>query len=215
MADKHLTLSLLSCYKFTIFVHFINFVNFMERDIMDTKSAKYSALLETAKALFFRHGIRRITVEEICAESKVSKVTFYKYFKDKNDLIRVIRDELTQIGFARLDEINALPLSYPEKVEMMTAWRIQFFGSMKGDFIKEIIDIDSVSEEIKQRYLTNIRKAQAAGEIDPTLSPDLIWLVTEKFNEIVKDGIWENYLPDHMQAQEQLRRMYFYGLLKR
>lgn len=93
---------------------------------MDTKTAKYNALLETAKALFFRHGIRRVTIEEICAESKVSKVTFYKYFKDKNDLIRIIRDELTQIGFARLDEINSLPLSYPEKVEMMTAWRIQF-----------------------------------------------------------------------------------------
>lgn len=182
---------------------------------MDTKTAKYNALLETAKALFFRHGIRRVTIEEICAESKVSKVTFYKYFKDKNDLIRIIRDELTQIGFARLDEINSLPLSYPEKVEMMTAWRIQFFGSMKGDFIKEIIDVNAVSEEIKQRYLANIRKAQEKGEIDPTLSPDLIWLVTEKFNEIVKDGSWENIVSDHTQAQEQLRRMYFYGLLKR
>jgi len=182
---------------------------------MSTKSEKYLSLLETAKALFFRHGIRRVTIEEICAESKVSKVTFYKYFTDKNDLVRVIREELTQIGFARLDEINALPLSYPEKVEMMTAWRVQFFASMKGDFIKEIIDVKSVSEEIKQRYLENIRKAQQEGEIDPTLSPDLIWLVTEKFNEIVKDGSWETCVSDHIQAQEQLRRMYFYGLLKR
>jgi AcrR family transcriptional regulator len=182
---------------------------------MSTKSKKYISLLETAKTLFFRHGIRRVTIEEICAESKVSKVTFYKYFKDKNDLIRVIREELTQIDFARLDEINALPLSYPEKVESMTAWRMQFFASMQGDFIKEIIDINSVSEEIKKRYLANIRQAQAEGEIDPTLSPEMIWLVTEKFNEIVKDGNWENYLPDHIQAQAQLRQMYFYGLLKR
>ncbi len=182
---------------------------------MSAKSEKYISLLETAKTLFFRHGIRRVTVEEICAESKVSKVTFYKYFKDKDDLIRVIREELTLIGFARLDEINALTLSYPEKVERMTAWRVQFFASMKGDFIKEIIDIKSVSEEIKRRYLTNIRKAQEEGEIDPTLSPELIWLVTEKFNEIVKEGKWENFLSDHTEAQSQLRQMYFYGLLKR
>lgn len=182
---------------------------------MSTKSKKCISLLETAKTLFFRHGIRRVTIEEICAVSKVSKVTFYKYFKDKDDLIRVIREELTQIGFARLDEINALPISYPEKVERMTAWRMQFFASMEGDFIKEIIDINSVSEEIKQRYLKNIRQAQDQGEVDPTLSPELIWLVTEKYNEIVKEGNWEKYLPDHMQAQVQLRRMYFYGLLKR
>jgi len=182
---------------------------------MSAKSEKYISLLETAKTLFFRHGIRRVTIEEICAQSKVSKVTFYKYFKDKDDLIRVIREELTLIGFARLDEINALPLSYPEKVERMTAWRMQFFASMKSDFIKEIIDIKSVSEEIKQRYLANIRKAQEEGEIDPTLSPELIWLVTEKFNEIVKEGKWENFLSDHTEAQSQLRQMYFYGLLKR
>lgn len=183
--------------------------------MMSIKSDKYNSLLETAKTLFFRHGIRRVTIEEICAEAKVSKVTFYKYFNDKNDLVRVIREELTQIGFAQLDEINALPLSYPEKVEMMTAWRVQFFASMKGDFIKEIIDVNSVSEEIKQKYLANIKKAQQDGEIDPNLSPELIWLVTEKFNEIVKDGHWETCVSDHIQAQEQLRHMYFYGLLKR
>ena len=98
---------------------------------------------------------------------------------------------------------------------MMTSWRIQFFASMQSEFIKEIIDIDSVKVEIKLRYLKNIRKAQHEGEIDPTLSPELIWLVTEKFNEIVKEGNWENHLCDHMEAQAQLRRMYFYGLLIR
>ena len=120
---------------------------------MKTKSKKYISLIDTAKALFFKYGIKRITIEEICGESKVSKVTFYKYFNDKNDLIKTIREELTQTGFERFDEINGLPLSYPEKVEMMTTWRIQFFGSMKSEFIKEIIDIESVTEEIKQRYL--------------------------------------------------------------
>jgi AcrR family transcriptional regulator len=182
---------------------------------METKSKKYVALLDTAKALFFKHGIKRVTIGEICEKSKVSKVTFYKYFKDKNDLVKTIREELMQTGFARFDEINSLPLSYPEKIEMMTSWRVQFFASMKSEFIKEMLDVDSVTEEIKQRYIKNIRQAQQNDEIDPALSPELIWLVTEKYNEIVKEGNWENHLCNHMEAQVQLRRMYFYGLLKR
>ncbi len=182
---------------------------------MKTKSKKYISLLDTAKDLFFKYGIKRVTVEEICEKSKVSKVTFYKYFKDKNDLIKTIREELMQTGFGRFDEINGLTLSYPEKVEMMTAWRMQFFSSMRCEFIREIIDIDSVTEEIKKRYLENIQQAQLKGEIDPSLSPELIWLVTEKFNEIVKEGKWEKHLSNHMEAQVQLRRMYFYGLLIR
>jgi AcrR family transcriptional regulator len=182
---------------------------------METKSKKYVALLDTAKALFFKYGIKRVTIGEICEKSKVSKVTFYKYFKDKNDLVKTIREELMQTGFARFDEINSLPLSYPEKIEMMTSWRVQFFASMKSEFIKEMLDVDSVTEEIKQRYIKNIRQAQQNDEIDPALSPELIWLVTEKYNEIVKEGNWENHLCNHMEAQVQLRRMYFYGLLKR
>ncbi len=182
---------------------------------MKSKSKKYISLLDTAKDLFFKHGIKRVTIEEICKKSKVSKVTFYKYFKDKNDLIKTIRDELMQTGFARFDEINSLSLSYPEKVEMMTSWRMEFFASMKSEFIKEIMDIDHVTEEIKERYLINIKQAQQKNEIDPALSPELIWLVTEKFNEILKEGNWENHLLDHMEAQVQLRQMYFYGLLKR
>ncbi len=182
---------------------------------MKKESKKYISLLDTAKALFFKFGIKRVTVEEICKKSKVSKVTFYKYFKDKNDLIKTIREELMHTGFASFDEINNLPISYPEKVEMMTSWRMQFFAFMKSEFIKEIIDINSIAEEIKQRYLTNIRQAQEKGEIDPALSPELIWLVTEKFNEIVKEGNWENHVCNHTEAQVQLRRMYFYGLLKR
>lgn len=182
---------------------------------MKPKTKKHASLLNTAKDLFFKHGIKRVTVEEICEKSKVSKVTFYKYFKDKNDLIKTIRDDLMQTGFARFDEINSLSLSYPEKVEMMISWRIEFFASMKSEFIKEIIDLDSVTEVIKERYLINIKQAQQKNEIDPTLSPELIWLVTEKFNEIVKEGNWENHLCNHMEVQDQLRRMYFYGLLKR
>jgi uncharacterized protein YnzC (UPF0291/DUF896 family) len=120
-----------------------------------------------------------------------------------------------ETGFSKFDEINSLPLSYPEKVELMTAWRIEFFSSMKNEFIKEVIDIENVASEIKQRYMLNIKQAQQNGEIDPNLSAELIWLVTEKFNEIVKEGKWEDYLTNHTETQAQLRQMYFYGIIKR
>lgn len=174
-----------------------------------------AAGFDTAKALFFNYGIKRITIEEIWKKSKVSKVTFYKYFKDKNDLIKTIKEELVRTGFDKFDEINALPLSYPEKIEMMTVWKMQFLSSMRSEFIREIIDIDSVTEETKRRYLENIQQAQLNGEIDPSLSPELIWLVTEKLNEIVKECRWENHLSSHTEAQAQLRQIYFCGLLKR
>lgn len=45
-------------------------------------------ILLTAQALFYRDGIRAIGVDRLIAESGVAKVTFYRHFPSKNDLIR-------------------------------------------------------------------------------------------------------------------------------
>lgn len=76
---------------------------------------KRSQIVRTAKRLFSRHGSRRVTVEELCREAGVSKVTFYKHFENKVDLVRTIRDEWLDEGFRKFDEINALDLPFPRR----------------------------------------------------------------------------------------------------
>lgn len=44
-------------------------------------------ILQTAYALFYRDGIRATGIDRVIAESGVSKVTFYRQFPSKNDLI--------------------------------------------------------------------------------------------------------------------------------
>lgn len=45
-------------------------------------------ILMTAHALFYRDGIRATGIDRVIAESSVAKVTFYRHFPSKNDLIR-------------------------------------------------------------------------------------------------------------------------------
>lgn len=45
-------------------------------------------VLHTAHALFYRDGVRATGVDRVIAESGVAKVTFYRHFPSKNDLIR-------------------------------------------------------------------------------------------------------------------------------
>jgi AcrR family transcriptional regulator len=182
---------------------------------MIKKSEKPDQIIKTAIDLFSRFGAKRVTVEEICKTAGVSKVTFYKYFKNKLDLIRHIRDELIEIGFNKFDEISAMDISYPEKIELMTRWRIEFFSQMKNEFIHELFSLDEVVEEAKQRYLRNISMAQEKGEIQPDLSPELIWLVSEKLNEIIRDKSWRTVFTEYSEYQEQMRRLFFFGLLVR
>lgn len=44
-------------------------------------------LLHTAHRLFYREGIRATGIDKVIAESGVTKVTFYRHFPSKNDLV--------------------------------------------------------------------------------------------------------------------------------
>ena len=176
--------------------------------------AKYTQLVEASRELFFKYGVKRVTVEEICEKANVSKMTFYKYFSDKMQLAELIRDELLNQGFAKYAEINARDVSFPEKIDLLTQWRIDFFAQTTPEFIEDILDVKDTLEKIKRHYLQVITIAQRKGAIRKELSPELIWLVTEKLNEIIKDGSWKQVCADYQDFQRQMRRIYFYGLLE-
>ncbi|MEB7556907.1 TetR/AcrR family transcriptional regulator [Kluyvera cryocrescens] len=44
-------------------------------------------ILLSAHELFYRHGIRATGIDKIIAQARVTKVTFYRHFPSKNDLI--------------------------------------------------------------------------------------------------------------------------------
>ncbi|UTH73555.1 TetR/AcrR family transcriptional regulator [Chromobacterium sp. IIBBL 290-4] len=51
------------------------------------ESTPRERILATALRLFYQEGIRATGVDRVIAESSVSKVTFYRHFPSKNDLI--------------------------------------------------------------------------------------------------------------------------------
>jgi AcrR family transcriptional regulator len=51
------------------------------------KSPAREQILETATKLFYQHGFRAVGIDTIIAESGVAKMTLYKHFPSKDDLI--------------------------------------------------------------------------------------------------------------------------------
>lgn len=49
-------------------------------------------ILRTAHDLFYRDGVRATGIDRVIAESGVAKLTFYRHFPSKNDLIRAYLD---------------------------------------------------------------------------------------------------------------------------
>ena len=56
------------------------------------KRAARDRILLTAHALFYRDGIRATGIDRVIAESRVTKVTFYRHFPSKNHLVQAYLD---------------------------------------------------------------------------------------------------------------------------
>jgi AcrR family transcriptional regulator len=182
---------------------------------MQVQDTKRAALLATAETMFSRFGARRVTVEELCRQAGTSKMTFYRHFRNKKDLVRQLHDELVESGFAKFDEINARDIPFPEKVVLMGQWKQEYMSRLSLGFYRELIDVEHSTAEYKRRYLQNIEAGQRAGDVRDDVNPEFLWQLLEKVGELFAEGTWQKSCKDLGDAQRQLRTIVWYGLLVR
>ena len=48
---------------------------------------KKQFILKNVGNLYFKHGIRGVTMDDVASEFGISKKTLYQYFNDKKDLV--------------------------------------------------------------------------------------------------------------------------------
>ena len=104
------------------------------------KSKSYVKLLESARDLFSEKWYESVSVAEICRNAGLSNGTFYKYFRDKEEIFLLLVNEI---------------VSYYEKG----------FSSISGSTLDERLDkfLDTIVESGKGEYKKNIsiyREAQ-------------------------------------------------------
>jgi AcrR family transcriptional regulator len=103
---------------------------------------KGQQIVQTAESLFMRHGIKRVTVGEICLKAGVSKMTFYKYFKNKLDLIKRILISWFDDWHRKLDDVDGLECSFPEKARMMMEYKLDLAQKFSPDLIEDFYHLD-------------------------------------------------------------------------
>lgn len=73
-------------------------------------------ILEAATALFYRHGINNVGIDRIIAESGVAKMTLYRHFRSKDELVLAFLEKMNTDWTAWLRErVAALSSSVQER----------------------------------------------------------------------------------------------------
>ena len=190
--------------------------------MQDEENPKFQQLVATASDLFMRHGIRRISVEEICREAGVSKMTYYKYFKNKNELVRFILDQIAKRGLERYDKIMAQDVPYRKKVEQLIQMKLDQAERMTPEFLKDFMH--NPDPEIARWYgelmqlrmkllLENFTQAKKNGDIRADCKPEFIMYMLHQMTEMIDDERLAGLFESTKELTEELTKFFFYGIL--
>ena len=182
------------------------------------KSKKREQIIKTARGLFMLHGIKRVTIEEICNKAGASKMTFYKYFPNKIELVKHIWRKMQEEGFNKLDEIDAMDIPLPEKIQLMFSWKQEYVSNISDIFIEEILPIQMEHidmEEYRKRFMQFIVDAQKRGEVRPEIRPEFFIAVLDKLHELSFDEELIKRYPNFIEFNREIKDFFWFGIYAR
>jgi AcrR family transcriptional regulator len=96
-------------------------------------------IIEAARAHFFSHGFRSVTMDDLAEELGISKKTLYAHFPGKFDLLEaVLRDKFAGVE-ARLKEVTrAHPHDFPATLHELLAGTQRELDEIKPPFVRDM-----------------------------------------------------------------------------
>ncbi|MCK5145790.1 TetR/AcrR family transcriptional regulator [bacterium] len=191
---------------------------------MPENSSKAQQILITAKDLFYRYGFKRVSIEEVCREAGVSKMTFYKYFKNKNGLIIHMMNTLSRDAWEIYESIMSRQIPYKEKVAGMLRLKADSTKGLSPELLQEIHNSDD--EELKayfqkhtitnlKRIMKDLTKAQQDGELRQDMKIGFILYFMNHMFEMAKDQQLTALYATPQDLIMELNNFFFYGILPR
>ena len=178
-------------------------------------------LLEAGRTLFWKYGIRRISVEEVCKSAGVSKMTFYRSFENKEDLAFQVLKRFIQEGMDSYRAVMKLEIPFREKIAKVIALKHQQSVDISQEFIQEIYQsTDSVLsayiEESRKEMLSEIMydlfMAQQNGWIRRDTKLEFILYMLNSLNDKMMDEKFLSMYEDKHDAIMDLTNFFFYGI---
>jgi AcrR family transcriptional regulator len=170
-----------------------------------SKSRKYDALITTGRELFWKHGFRRVTIEEICKKAGVSKMTYYKFFPNKIELAKTVFRAVVSEGENKFKELMLSNVSPSEKIQGMILLKMEGTNHISREFLEDFYSgsdpelqkfVTEVTMETWDSMLADFKLAQSKGIFRPDFKPEFLIQVSFKMVDFLKDekllALYEN-----------------------
>jgi AcrR family transcriptional regulator len=176
-------------------------------------SDKREQLVRTGEVLFVKHGMRRVTVEEICRQADVSKPTFYRYFENKEALARHIDEEWIDEALRRIATIEEADLPFPAKMRRILAIKQELSARPGPEFLADLIDLDIDLSHALRRVMGFLVQSQQAGDVRTDMRPEFLMAAFNALNALQHDPRIRDLYKDPEKLAGDVFKLYYYGAL--
>src|SRR5215472_1330971 len=96
-------------------------------------------IVDAARAHFFSHGFRSVTMDDLAGELGISKKTLYAHFPGKFDLLEaVLADKLTSVEATLKEITRAHPDDFPATLRNLLAGTQRELDEIKPPFVRDM-----------------------------------------------------------------------------
>ena len=188
------------------------------------ESQKQLKLVNKARELFWKFGMRRVSIEEICREADVSKMTYYKYYPNKTELVKCILDQIVDESVEAYRAFMDSDIPFREKVEKSIQLKLAQTKNLSNEFFTDLHR--SENPEIKEYYeklsrqsvqmiSEDYQNAQKNGDIRENIKIEFIIYFLNKILDIAHDPELLNFYRSPNEMIMELTNFFFYGILPR
>lgn len=177
---------------------------------------KRELILTIAQRMFFQYGIVNTSVEDLAGEAKVSKVTIFNYFGNKENLAReVIKRYINSVVLLGEKIINE-PISFYEKMNKL----FSIGESNRSLFDKDIFSKEAWEDPLLQQIYSDqsskalpliihfFEQGKDEGIIDPSIPTEALLSYVSAITPLLNPGksnINNNYILG-------MHKLFYFGL---
>ena len=181
----------------------------------------YALFIKASKILFFKFGYRRVTIEDICKEASLSKMSFYRYFKNKEEIANITLKNIIAECNRSFESIMECDAPFLKKIQDLVILNNNYTEQIGLDFINDVFSLkkNSFKTIIENQYgyerkkLTDcFKKAQKKGELNrKTPVAFLIYMLDDLREKMIDENLKKIY-SDEKDMWLDLTDFYFFGI---
>ena len=188
------------------------------------ENGKLQQIVTAGRELFFKFGIKRVTVQEICEKAEVSKMTFYKHFDNKIDLVKYVFERMFADGMEHYNAILAQDIPYHKKVELMIQLKLELADAISPEFFEDYLlrpdteIFNFITQKKKESlgvFLQDLVAAQKRGDVRKDIKPEFIMFMMDHVTEMASDERLLKLFKTPKELIAELNKYFFYGILPR